>query len=75
MGQFESLQTELLSELSELSAEEIRLKIHSMHPIDSEDLYNVLFLAKIISNKLDTIKGEAVIMTWGTARNLDGVLV
>jgi len=56
----------LLSELSKLSVEELRLKIHNMHPIDEEEFYNVLFLAKIISNKLDTIKGSPVIMTWGT---------
>ncbi len=44
----------LLSELSKLSVEELRLKIHNMHPIDEEEFYNVLFLAKIITNKLNT---------------------
>ena len=66
MERFESLQTKLLAELSKLSVEELRLKIHNMHPIDMEEFYSVLFLARVIQDKLDTIETQAVIMTWGT---------
>jgi len=46
----------LLSELSQLSVKELRIAIDNMHPIDSDEIYNILFTTKVINDKLDTIK-------------------
>ncbi len=56
----------LLSELSKLSVEELRIAIDKMHPIDADEIYNILFTTKVINDKLDTIKGLPVVMTVGT---------
>ncbi len=38
---------ELLSELSKLSVEELRIAIDKMHPIDADEIYNILFTTKL----------------------------
>lgn len=56
----------ILKELSELPVDELRIAIDSMHPVDTEEMDNVLFYAKVISDKLKTIGTLPVILTIGT---------